>query len=283
MRKHVALAALACTFIAQTADAQEVLSLKHAAKGVETIQAAVGNQVGNYLFDSGIGVTGITPQVATALGCKPWGKITGFRAIGERLDIPRCNGYKLALSDYKTYLPQVAVFDLAKFMGPASKGLSGIVGLDAFRGEVVTLNIAQHQVVVEDAASFDSIRKSEVEVPIRLVRAAEGAALTVDVGIRTASGTAWMELDTGNYGPAMIDKTIAPLLGLDPNNPHPQDFKAAVVDSLGVEGKAVVKDLIMDGNFGRGILRDWEITLDLQHERAWVRDLKLGESGRVAD
>lgn len=274
-RSFSILAACIAACAAASASAQETLTLTHAGKGIETVSATVEGREGTYLFDSGIGTSGVTPEVATAIGCTPWGKVSGFRATGERLDVPRCNAATIAVASYRVTLPQLSVFDLATFMGDASHGLSGALGLDLFVDRVVTLKIARHEVTVEDDASLAAIRKDAVEVPMRIVRAAEGAALTVDLGVTTRSGIAWMEMDTGNYGPSMVDATIAPLFGLDPKAKGPQPFSAALAKDVAIDDRAIVKPLIMDGNLGRGVLHHWEITLDLKNGRAWIKVLPL--------
>ncbi|RZL74890.1 MAG: hypothetical protein EOP66_11430, partial [Sphingomonas sp.] len=234
---------------------RDLLPLSASSAGIETIKATVDGQEGTYLFDSGIGTSGVTPAVAAAIGCKPWGKITGFRATGERLDVPRCNSSTVKIGAFATTLPQLSVFDLARFMGPASAGLAGAIGLDVFVGRTVTLDVANHQLAIEDAASLKAIRKTAVEVPIRLVRVAEGAALTVDIGVPTLSGMAWMELDTGNYGPSMVDRSIARVFGLNVAETKLQQWTVPLSDRLKLSGPVVVKDLILDGNLGRDVLR----------------------------
>lgn len=253
---------------------RDVLTLYASSAGIETIKATVDGQEGTYLFDSGIGTSGVTPAVAAAIGCKPWGKITGFRATGERLDVPRCNSSTVKIGAFATTLPQLSVFDLARFMGPGSAGLAGAIGLDVFVGRTVTLDVANHQLAIEDAASLEAIRKTAVEVPIRLVRVAEGAALTVDIGVPTLSGMAWMELDTGNYGASMVDRSIASAFGLNVSETKLQQWTVPLSDRLKLSGPVIVRDLILDGNLGRDVLRRWQVTLDLANGRGWIRTIR---------
>jgi hypothetical protein len=108
-------------------------------------------------------------------------------------------------------------------------------------------------------------------VPIRLVRDAEGLALSAVIGVPTSKGLAWMELDTGNDDAVIVvSKSIAPLLRADPAGDSPQHIKVALASGIVLEGDTkVVEGLIMDGNIGIRFLSAWNITLDLKHSRAW--------------
>lgn len=273
-RQRLLVLSIAALMAPSAGMARDVFPLSASSAGIETIKATVDGEEGTYLFDSGIGTSGVTPAVAAAIGCKPWGKITGFRATGERLDLPRCNSSTVKIGAFAKTLPQLSVFDLAHFMGPASAGLAGAIGLDVFVGRTVTLDVAHHQLTIEDAASLAAIRKTAVEVPVRLVRVAEGAALTVNIGVPTSSGMAWMELDTGNYGPSMVDRSIANLFGLKPSDTERQQWNVALAPKLNFFGPVIFKDLILDGNLGRDVLRHWQVTLDLANGRGWIRTVR---------
>ncbi|WP_375382393.1 aspartyl protease family protein [uncultured Sphingomonas sp.] len=250
--------------------AQTVLPLEIVNGDVEALPVSVDGHPGLYLFDSGIGTSAVTPAAARTIGCTPWGKITGFRAIGERVDTERCNAATIQLGAVTRRVPQLSVLDLEKLMGPVGRRFAGAIGLDAFDGETVTLSVAGHSLTVEDARSAARIAATGQEVPIRLVREAEGAALTADIGLATRSGRLWMEIDTGNYGPSLIDKRAAPLIGLAvADGRQPLDVAATARARLG--GTAIVRDLIMDGDLGRQALKDWDVTLDLTHGRGGIR------------
>lgn len=270
-RLHLILSLWTFAWSAVPATARDVVPLSTGSEGIETVVAAVSGRHGTFLFDSGIGTSAITPAVAAGIGCKSWGKVTGFRATGERVDLPRCNMTRITIGRVTTMLPEPPVIDLARFMGPQPAGLSGAIRLDALAKQVVMLDVAHHQVITEDVASLAEIRRIGTEVPIRLVRDAEGVALTVDVGVPTSSGMAWMELDTGNYGPSLVDRSIASLFGLEPASAILQQWRAPLSGSIVISGPVIVKKLVLDGNLGRNVLRHWLVTLNLASERGWIR------------
>lgn len=269
MRPLHAPAILAVCFLSGTAFAQTTIPLSHPMTGVDAIEVKVAGHAGLYLFDSGWGVSAVTLASAAAIGCAPWGKVTGFRATGERIDLQRCDQTELELAPTIRTKRELSVVDLAKHMGPQAERFAGGIGLDAFDGRVVTLSVARNTLTIENQKSLRRIVATGTEVPIRLVRDSQGAALTADVGIPTRLGTLWLEIDTGNYGPSRIDRHAAALLGLDADAKGRQRFDARLTDGIRLGGAATVGDLIMDGNIGRDSLKSWDVTLDLIHGRGW--------------
>ena len=244
------------------------------------LRAEVAGKPGMFLFDTGEGMTMITPALATAIGCTPWGNVTAMRMLGERLDTPRCDSVKLTVAGQALMADEAIVYDLVNIAGKDALVLQGALGLDVFAGRVLTIAMARHQVILENAGSLaDRIGGAHAArpVPVRIVRAIDGASLEVFLGIRTARGTAWMELDTGNAGPTIfVSRAIAPLLDLDAaNHPtrdaKPQRVTLALAPGVAFTGVArVFPNMVEDGNIGLQVLTDWDLTLDLAHGKAWM-------------
>ncbi|KAF1008680.1 MAG: hypothetical protein GAK28_01107 [Luteibacter sp.] len=237
----------------------------------QSIEARIDGVPGTFLFDSGWGVTAVTPDVAARIGCTPWGQITGFRAIGERLDMQKCNAARLQISGVTLPIPTLGVFDLMKLMPKGMAPLSGGIGLDVFDGRQITIQSRARRLVLETPASLAKRVQSAHAIPIRLVRDSGGVALTVHAGLPTSAGMVWMELDTGNRsGTYLVGKHVAALLGLKPDVAGPQAIHRDIVPGVTLAGKAVVSGLIMDGNIGSSFLDDWDLTLDLKAGKGWL-------------
>ncbi|MGI3778523.1 MAG: hypothetical protein ACRYGC_14630 [Janthinobacterium lividum] len=239
--------------------------------GASGLRGEVAGHAGLFLFDTGGGVTTVAPATAALSGCRPWGRVTGFRATGERMDTPRCDDLRVSLGGQEFTAPTASVLDLGALMGPDMPSLSGLIALDLFAGRSITIRPLAHELVVETASSLAERIRGATEVPIRPVRDAEGVALTVDGAVATPAGRAWMELDTGNLGPLMVGEHVASLLDLDPSRPDRQPASFALVGGVAVSGPARVGRLIMDGDIGEDVLGRWDVTLDLANERAWFR------------
>lgn len=244
-----------------------------------TVHATVHGHEGNFIFDTGGGISYLSPAFAEKISCKPWGQITGFMLTGQRLDMPRCEGVTFEIQEKYFGVPTTGVFDIMKYMPPNVPRIDGSIGLDVFAGQAVTLSLAQQQLIVESAASLAMRKKHGQEVPIRFVREAGGASLTVYVAVPTSQGMAWMELDCGNGGANVIGKHLAPLLKLDPAKKEPQPASFAIAGGIPVEGMARVNEtLIMDGNLGTRFMIKWDLTLDLAKTRAWLAPVKASST-----
>src|SRR6267143_6470748 len=98
---------LGCSLFAKESSPLAIITLAEKAGANATVQVKVGNHTGVFLFDTGEGVTTITPQFAKTLGCEPWGRISGFRMSGERLDMERCDNLLFELGGQKFKAPIV--------------------------------------------------------------------------------------------------------------------------------------------------------------------------------
>jgi hypothetical protein len=241
-----------------------------------TLEATVAGHKGTFLFDTGGGITIISPTLAKSVGCEPWGDVVGLRMTGQRIDLPHCDNIPLTLGEMTYRIPAAAVFDIMSIAGKDAPTLDGSLALDIFADQAITIEQAESRLIVESRASLVARTRHATEVPIRLVREAEGLALSVVIGVPTSKGTAWMELDTGNDDPVVVvSKYIAPLLGVDPASHSPHPIEVALGPGIVLKGDAkTVEGLVMDGNIGIKFLRAWNITLDLKHGRAWFAPVK---------
>ena len=256
----------ACSARGQQSD---TIALEPALHGLLKMHATVSGHKGTFLFDSGSGVSSISPEFAAKLGCRPWGQITGFRMTGERLDMELCEHLNFGIAG-RLFSPfAVGVFDVSKFLPTEVGHVDGTIALDLFANEAFTLSYSAHYLKLLDRATV-SRQSSETRMPVRLVRTAEGLALTVDIPVKTTAGTAWFEVDSGNTSPfVIVNDSLAALFDLPSDAKH-SPIKLSLGDGASYEGKARVLHLILDGNLGAGFLVTHDITIDIPHAVAWI-------------
>ena len=234
------------------------------------VTATVGGVPRRYLFDTGAGISSVSAATATAAGCTPWGRLTGFNMFGKRGDSPRCDGVIFEVGG-RRYSPAVTgLIDMGK-LNPRDSALDGLVGLDMFADRAITLDLAGGRIIVESDASLAERVRGMTPLPIRVNREVAGFALSVHAAVPSERGTLWMELDSGNGGTILVSKPVASLVRLDSTAAGKQHAEFAVSGGARVQSDdAYTTDMTMDGNLGMPFLRHWLVTLDLRTQRAWI-------------
>ncbi len=195
---------------------------------------------------------------------------------GERLDFQRCDDLQFKTAQVLLKAPIFGVLDIMGMLPKGAPHLDGSLGLDIFAGRTITFDESGQTLTIESAESFKARIRHGKEVPIRIVRDAEGVALTMDVAVPTPLGMAWMEMDSGNAGTLVIAKHLASQFRLDPDKKDPQSVKFEIAGGIPVEGQVMTPDLIKDGNLGARFFKKWVLTVDLATGRAWLSQAMPG-------
>ena len=247
------------------------ITFKPAPIGLLTVQATVAGRQGTFLFDSGSGFSSLSPAFAAAVGCHPWGQITGFRMTGQRLDMQQCDHIAFTLADRSFPANTVGVFDISKYLPKEVGHIDGTIALDLFADQAFTLSYGDRFLRLLDRTALAQQSHELHPVPVHLVRDAEGHALTVNLPVVTSAGTAWFEMDSGNTSSlVLVNKALAPLFGLAPDGKDPESATVRLPDGTTFTGKTKVLDLILDGNLGTSFLSTHDVTVDLLHQTAWI-------------
>ncbi|MCA8953198.1 MAG: retropepsin-like domain-containing protein [Planctomycetes bacterium] len=232
---------------------------------LRTLNARIGDRDVPFLFDSGGGGTVVTPAVLKELGLKPFGRGTGFRHDGTRIDGQRAGPVSLQFGGFR-YHGEIGALDLEAF---GLKQIGGIASLQTFAGHAITLELAAGRLVVEtDRSLAERIREAE-PLQVRLAHPAGGAGLDLFVAITGEHGPQWFELDCGNTGPVLVAPHAWSELGL-PDGEDETDAKLDV-SGLGVTCRVRSKEMIYDGLLNAEFCARHVLTLDLRVGRAWAK------------
>ncbi|KRE97678.1 hypothetical protein ASG87_15630 [Frateuria sp. Soil773] len=234
------------------------------------VHAVIGGQEGTFTFDTGEGVSAITPEFASKIGCKVWGQISGFQMSGQRLDMQRCDHVDVKIGNHHVRMNTLGVFDLNKFSPPGTK-IDGTLGLDVFDGRAITFSYSRRTITVRDRGATQQIPKGGKPFPVHIIRDAAGMAVDVALPVKTPQGTAWFLMDSGNTSRfVLVGKHLAAPLGLKADSKAVQNFTAMVGDGSPVSGEARVLDLIVDGNLGMTFLAHYDVSIDLANGTGWL-------------
>jgi len=249
-------------------DSPQVIKLQRFRKALWKVHVTVKGKSGDFLLDTGGGVTLLTEQFSKGIECEFWGRTTGFNMFGKRSDGPHCDNVQIMAGDVALTPVNVGKIDFeGQFPGDVAP--DGLLSLDAFDGKAITLDQKAGTLTIESPRSLLKRTRDMKELPFRVSRECSARCLSVFLGVPTAKGMTWLILDSGAGGVSLISKDHAELFGLDPNAKE-QRLKHEIAPGVRIDSPAVVTDLIMDGNLGQPFMSEYVITIDLAHSRLWM-------------
>lgn len=246
------------------------LRLKPYVAGLRALDVVIGDTSLPFLLDTGGGLTLVTPALAAAVGCEPFGRSVGFRHNGEAVSLARCPPVALGLDGWSAAAHELAVWDLMSLLPEGLPELGGIVALNTFDDLAITLDLGGSRLVVESRASLEQRVAGAAELRLREAHQAAGSSLDVFLAIESEPGPLWFELDSGNAGPVLIAPHAAEQLGLDLSGTEPRGVTLNLAGYGPVTVQAVAREMIYDGLLNASFLEDHVVTLDLRRERAWI-------------
>ncbi|MEQ9322822.1 MAG: aspartyl protease family protein, partial [Polyangiaceae bacterium] len=218
--------------------------------GHRTVEVMVDGAPIPFLFDTGGGVSFVSPAVAERVGCAPGGQLVGYRMRGDDVRFPRCEGLALEVDGLRLTAATVGVFDLGKLLPPEWPRLGGLIALSSFEGRVVTLDLAAGQVDVDAPPPATS-----ESTAVNLVRQASGFSVVVVVPVPSSEGTLWLELDSGSSAPLILAPHAARALGMDAEGEGAAGEVMIELPNVGaVTTAAKVTDMIYDGYIGAPLM-----------------------------
>ncbi len=221
-----------------------------------------------FLLDTGAGLTILDIKTATQQGLSPWGRLTGHKMSGQRVDFQQVDPVPLRIGDQQLDLNGLAVTDLGTLLPPGWPPVAGVLALDAFHAQAVTLDFARAALTLESPESLAARVSTAGALRVRIARQAQGASL--DLFVRVGGDNqrpTWLEIDSGNTGPTLLAPHSIDLLGLSGDGGNTELVFAEDFRESAAWEKA---DIIIDGNLGQSFLNTHALSLDLKSARAWL-------------
>ena len=194
----------------------QVIRLERFRKALWKVHVTVKGKPGDFLLDTGGGITLLTDNFSKGIDCKFWGRTTGFNMFGKRSDGPHCDNVPIKAGDVALTPVNIGKIDFGdQFAG--DKNPDGLLSLDAFDGKAITLDQTAGTLTIETSKSLARRTKAMKEMPFRISRECSARCLSVFLGVPTIEGRTWLILDSGAGGVSLIARDYARLFGLDPN------------------------------------------------------------------
>ena len=229
---------------------------------LRVVQVMAGDDRLTMLVDTGGGATLLTPQVAARHGCQPYGHDVGYRMTGERVAFQRCDAIELSSGRWRRRIAPVAVFDVNALLPKELPPLDGVLALDAFRGDVVTLDWPAGAVTVHGLADR-AAALARHGVAVRVATGETGRMLSAFVPVAARKGRLWFLLDSGNLRGTLVGSDVVGD-GLLERPAADGRLTLAIASLPPASMPASVTDLTIDGALGTSFLMQAPVTLDLR-------------------
>lgn len=240
-----------------------------------TVDVVVNGKVRKFYFDTGGGISFISPELAKEIGCEPFGGgQKGYDAGGHISAMERCEDVEMKLAGY-TVKKDVAVIDPTPFFPKVDGKLDGSIALDAFDNQIITVDLIKNRLYVENEKTFKNRIKDMKPLASRLSREIGGATLDIFVAANTPKGKLWMLFDTGNTNKMLFTRAAQDLLGIDLKSKNGEKvIKPVKLDIVGlgtIEADSREREMIYDGMLSYDVIEKLLFTIDFRTGKMWAK------------
>ena len=251
------------------------IKLDHDALGkAPTVKVQIGSKTLPFLFDTGGGVTIITPDVAREIGCAPFGQITGYNAGGTRIDMKRCDDVEMKIGDFSARI-DVGVLEVMTFFGLDTTQIGGFVTLQTFADHAITIDLTGNRLTVENEKSLTERVKDMKPLESRLVTGQSGAERIVFVAANSPRGKIWMNFDTGNFGALQFAPHAQEMLGINFDAPNQakttKPVKLDLINLGTIEMPGRERQMIIDAMLNYETISKMTMTIDVRTGKVWAK------------
>lgn len=246
---------------AHAPDRTVVIDLHSYFRGLKTARVSISGVDYAFLLDTAGGRTLLSPELAHEIGCIPRGRGVGYRMTGESVVFKNCERLDASVSGLSLSISPIGVFDLNSLLPSELPRLDGVLALDAFRGQVITLDWARNQLSVRSSADGERALATN-GIAVRIATGENGSQLSVLAPVRAGNTPLWFHLDSGNLRGTLVARQLV----LDGSIEINQDGTA--VRMVGRRHpqrlNVIADDINYDGVFGTEYLQTNVVSVDLR-------------------
>lgn len=172
--KFICLTILTLASTTRYGKAQSAIPMTITDGGHTLIKATINGVEGNFIFDTGAGLTLLTQKFASKVKGiqKQDGQYTAFRATGEKLAIDLFTVPSLTVGPLTQKNTTAAILDAN--LG----GIDGLISLMTFRTQPCTVDYAASTLIFENAVSLKKKQATGTVIPLQLE---DGRGIVLDI------------------------------------------------------------------------------------------------------
>jgi len=251
---------------------QTEITLENYFRTLKSIKVEIEGKTYDFLFDTGGGLTFISPSIAKEIDKAVYGNFVGFRMSGEKIESKLCDSIYIKISGSEFFHSYVGVFDIMSLLPEEFKRVDGLISLKTFENEKISLNLKENKLIVETNKSFNEKIKNMNLVKSQFASGPSGGELNILTGILFKNHYWWFLFDTGNIAQTKVSDNTAKEWGINPKNESDSsgiDEFIFVIAGDSISAPAVVDKIIYDGALSYDFIYQSEYTISFKDEKMW--------------
>lgn len=273
MKKKIPVIIL-CSIYASIANAQITVPLKNYFRSLKYIEVTIEGNNCNFLFDTGGGLTLVSPTIVELLNKKAYGNSVGYRMSGERIDTPLCDSVIINIEGQDFYHQEVGVFDIMTLLPEDFKRVDGLISLKTFENSIIGLDLNKNLLTIENDQTA-KVKKANMQlIPSRFANGPSGIELNLFLRITEEDKYWWFLFDTGNIAKTKVNKQVVDAWGLVSDSSTTELMHPIHTDIGLIEAPILVDDLIYDGALCFDVISSTEYLISLKDSKVWKTQSK---------
>lgn len=251
---------------------QTEIPLEKYFKSLKSVNVEINNKSYKFIFDTGAGITMVSPEIIKEINKTAYGKNIGFRMSGEKVEMKLCDSLYINIKGINFYHSYIGVFDMMSLLPKEFERIDGIISLKTFENNKITLNLRENKLIVETEESFKEKTSNMKLIPSRFANGPTGSELDILIGIKAHSQLWWFLFDSGNIAKTKISKNIAldwDLLYQEHKITEIGNYKFEIAGDS-ITAPAIIDNIIYDGVLSYDFIQQSEFSISLVEEKIWI-------------
>ena len=254
--------------------AQTIIPLENYFRTLKSVKVEIENKTYNFLFDTGGGITMVSPEIVKEINKSTYGNSVGFRMNGEKVESILCDSVNIKIGGIDFLHSSVSVFDIMSILPKEFKRVDGLISLKTFEQMKIVLNLSENKLSIESDESFGKKIKSMDIVKSRFANGTNGTELNIFIGIPFRNHLWWFLFDTGNIAQTIISNNIAEEWGLkidmESEITEIGEFKLAVAGDS-ISSLTIINKIIYDGALSFDFLIQSVYAISFKDKKIWTK------------
>jgi hypothetical protein len=192
---------------------------------------------------------------------------------GESIKYQKCDSVSIGLGKLTILQASVGVWDVMSLLPDDFPRIDGVISLETFSNQLITLDLLNNSLIVETPTSFRKKTRKATLIRSRFANGLSGQELTLFLGCIKNGITYWFLFDSANLDNVLFSHQTAYEWGLEPleQASRKEYFNQPIVLNNSTIMSTISSTVIIhDGALNFEVLSQFQFHLDLKKNRVWI-------------